>query len=65
MTEIKLQKQRALDPKTLREFKVKDEDEELPQRGTGRRTGTAKTPAGPENRLTEEERKVRHKQKVS
>lgn len=63
MAEEKLQKQRALDPNTFRELKEK-EDEELPPRGTGRRTGTAKNPTGPGGRLTEEERKKRHKQKT-
>jgi len=62
MAEEKLQKQRALDPKTLRELKEKEED--LPPRGTGRRTGTAKKPTGPGGRLTEEERKKRHKRVV-
>jgi len=36
----------------------------LPPRGTGRKTGTAKNPEGPDNRLTEEERKKRHKEQV-
>jgi len=51
--------QRELDPMALI-----DKDEELPERGTGRKTGTAKKPTGPEGRLTEEERKKRHKEKV-
>lgn len=67
MTEKKLQKklqrQRALDPKTLKEIDLK-KDDDIPERGTGRRTGTAKTPTGPDDRLTEEERKKRHKKKV-
>lgn len=63
MAEKKLQKQRPLDPKTLAELKEK-EDDELPPRGTGRETGTAKKPTGPKDRLTEEERKKRHKKKV-
>lgn len=58
MVETKLQKQRALDPKTLKE------EDELPPRGTGRKNGTAKKPTGPGGRLTEEERKKRHKQKT-
>ena len=36
----------------------------LPRRDTGRVTGTAKTPTGPKDRLTEEERKKRHKRMV-
>uniref|UniRef100_A0A6M3MFI9 Uncharacterized protein n=1 Tax=viral metagenome TaxID=1070528 RepID=A0A6M3MFI9_9ZZZZ len=40
-------------------------EEELPERGTGRETGTAKKPTGPKNRLTDEERKKRHKEKTS
>lgn len=63
MVATKLQKQRSLDPKTLAELKEK-EDDETPERGTGRRNGTAKKPTGPKNRLTEEERKERHKKKV-
>ena len=39
-------------------------DLSLPPRGTGRKTGTAKKPTGPEDRLTEEERKKRHKEKT-
>ena len=35
-----------------------------PKRGTGRKSGTAKKPTGPEDRLTEEERKKRHKRMV-
>lgn len=60
----KLQRQRALDPKTLEEIDLKKKDDDIPERGTGRRTGTAKTPTGPDDRLTEEERKKRHKKKV-
>ena len=52
----KVQKQRAKDP-------YGEDDEEIPERGTGRRTGTAKKPTGAKNRLTEEERKKRHKEK--
>lgn len=63
MVSTKLQKQRALDPKTLADLK-EEEDDEVPERGTGRRTGTAKKPTGPKDRLTEEERKERHKKKV-
>jgi len=33
----------------------------LPSRGRGRTTGTAKAPTGSKGRLTEEERKKRHK----
>jgi len=62
MAEKKLQRQKSLDPKTREEVDLKKED--LPPRGTGRRTGTAKEPTGPDGRLTEEERKKRHKKKV-
>lgn len=62
MAAEKLQRQRAFDPKTLAE--LKEEEDEPPQRGTGRRTGTAKEPTGPEGRLNEEERKKRHKRVV-
>ncbi|GAH68764.1 unnamed protein product [marine sediment metagenome] len=63
MAEKKLQRQRPLDPKTLADLKEK-EDDEIPERGTGRRSGTAKKPTGPKDRLTKEERKERHKKKV-
>lgn len=43
---------------------VKLGEDGLPARGTGRATGTAKTPTGPKGRLTEEERKKRHKRMV-
>jgi len=43
---------------------VKLGEDWLPQRGTGRATGTAKAPTGPKDRLTEEERKKRHKRMV-
>lgn len=56
--EVKKNLQRELDPMAL----IKDE--ELPERGTGRKTGTAKKPTGSKDRLTEEERKKRHKEKV-
>lgn len=65
MPEIKLQRQRELDPKTFREFKKEEDEDKLPPRGTGRRTGTAKKPTGPDERLTEEERKARHKRKTA
>lgn len=45
-----------------REIKLGEDG--LPQRGTGRKTGTAKKPTGPEDRLTEEQRKKRHKRMV-
>jgi hypothetical protein len=61
MAERKLQRQRSLDPKT---FKEVDKDD-IPERGTGRRTGTAKTPTGPGGRLTEEERRKRHRKVVA
>lgn len=65
MVERKLQRQRALDPKTLKELDLKKKkDDDLPKRGTGRRTGTAKKPTGPGGRLTEEERRKRHKKVV-
>lgn len=64
MAEKKLQRQRELDPLTLKELDLKKKDDKLPPRGTGRRTGTAKKPTGPDGRLTEEERKKRHKKKV-
>lgn len=63
MAQKKLQRQRSLDPETLADLK-EEEDDEVPERGTGRRTGTAKKPTGPKDRLTEEERKERHKKKV-
>ena len=63
MAQKKLQRQRSLDPETLADLK-EEEDHEVPERGTGRRTGTAKEPTGPKDRLTEEERKERHKSKV-
>jgi len=43
---------------------VKLGEDGLPKRGTGRKTGTAKAPTGPEGRLTEKERKERHKRMV-
>jgi len=43
---------------------VKLGEDGLPKRGTGRTTGTAKTPTGPKDRLTEKERKERHKRMV-
>jgi len=43
---------------------VKLGEDGLPKRGTGRKTGTAKTPTGPGGRLTEKERKERHKRMV-
>ena len=36
----------------------------LPARGTGRKTGNAKKPTGVDDRLTEEERRKRHKEKT-
>uniref|UniRef100_A0A6M3MAC8 Uncharacterized protein n=1 Tax=viral metagenome TaxID=1070528 RepID=A0A6M3MAC8_9ZZZZ len=63
MAQKKLQRQRSLNPETLADLK-EEEDDEVPERGTGRRTGTAKKPTGPKDRLTEEERKERHKKKV-
>ena len=58
----KVQKQRAKDPYKRNEVLP---EEELPERGTGRETDTAKKPTGPKNRLTDEERKKRHKEKTS
>lgn len=65
MVETKLQRQRELDPKTLREFKKEEDEDKVPPRGTGRKTGTAKKPTGPGGRLTEKERKARHKRKTA
>ena len=56
--------QREADPRKLQKKKKKDDEEKLPPRGTGRETGTAKKPTGPGGRLTEEERKKRHKEKT-
>jgi len=56
-TEVKAVKQ------LQREVKL-GEDGLPPPRGTGRETGTAKAPTGPGGRLTEEERKKRHKRMV-
>jgi len=54
--EVKRNMQREVDPMAFMK-----KDEELPPRGTGRRTGTAKKPTGPKDKLTEEERRKRHK----
>lgn len=53
-------------PKAVKQFQreVKLGEDGLPTRGTGRKTGTAKTPTGPKGRLTEEERKKRHKRMI-
>ena len=61
----KVQKQRAKDPYKKDEVLPEKKEEELPERRTGRETGTAKKPTGPKNRLTEEERKKRHKERTS
>ena len=58
--EVKRNLQREVDPMAFMK-KEEEEEEKLPQRGTGRRTGTAKKPTGPKDRLTEEERRKRHK----
>ena len=60
MAEVKKNLQRELDPLALQ----KKAKEVLPPRGTGRKTGTAKKPSGPSGRLTEEERKKRHKEQT-
>jgi len=59
MASKKVQKQRAKDP-----YGKDEKDEEIPERGTGRKTGTAKKPTGAKDRLTKEERKKRHKEKT-
>jgi len=61
MVERKVQKQREKDPYG-KEDPLKNP--EPPKRGTGRKAGTAKEPKGPDNRLTEEERRKRHKEKA-
>lgn len=63
MGEVEVRKNlsRELDPMALQK---KKDDDDVPERGTGRRTGTAKKPTGPKGRLTEEERRKRHKQKT-
>ena len=50
-------------PKAVKQLQreVKLGEDGLPPRGTGRKTGTAKTPTGSKDRLTEDERKKRHK----
>lgn len=60
MVETKKNVQREINPGTVK-MEKNEEEEEIPKRGTGRKTGTAKEPTGPEGRLTEEERKKRHK----
>lgn len=62
MGEVEVRKNlsRELDPMALQ----KKKDDDVPERGTGRRTGRAKKPTGPKDRLTEEQRKKRHKKKT-
>jgi len=56
MVERKVQKQREKDPY--------GKDEKIPERGTGRKTGTARTPPGTGKPLTDEERRKRHKEQT-
>ena len=60
--EVRKNMSRELDPMALQ--KKKKDDDKVPERGTGRRTGTAKKPTGPKDRLTKEQRRKRHKKKT-